>query len=138
MFYSECHFNSYIVVMLHRHHHRNRQHRQTSRITYKTIIIRQIEQFLIAASLFELIFDSYHDEFEYSWRLEFENPDAGHEYLAPLGMVEFCETISPVLPSIRYLVSRDQFLLLYKPDTTAVTTARSSLGSTTDSQIDHD
>jgi hypothetical protein len=72
--------------MLHRHH-------QMPRITYKTIIIRQIEQLLIAASLFEL--DSDHDGFEYSWRLEFEDSDEDHEYLVPLEMIEFYETINP-------------------------------------------
>jgi len=87
--------------MLHCHHR------------YKTIIIRQIERFLIVASLFELIFDSGHDGFKCSWRLEFEDSEEDHEYLAPLEMVEFCKTISPVLPSIGYLASRDELSRIY-------------------------
>jgi len=70
------------------------------RNTYKTIIIRQIEQFLIAASPFELIFDSPtgsdYDKIKCIWRLEFEDPD--DERLAPLEMIESCETVNPILP----------------------------------------
>jgi len=47
--------NSYIVIILHCHHHHNRQYYQMPRITYETVIIRQIERFLIAASLLEPI-----------------------------------------------------------------------------------
>jgi hypothetical protein len=81
-----------------------------ARITYRTIIICQIEQFLIAASLFEFILDSPTDadydrlDSEYIWRLE----DSDDEHLAQLEMIEFCDTINPILPSIRYLTSRDQ------------------------------
>ena len=78
------------------------------RIAYKAIIVCQIEQFLIAASLFELILDSptNHDRLEYIWRPEFEDPN--DEHLAPLEVIKFCETINPVPPSVRYLASRDQ------------------------------
>jgi len=81
------------------------------RTTYKTIIIRQIEQFLIAVSLFELILDSPTDHATGSGRLESEDPDDAH--LAPLEVTEFCETIYPILPSIRYLASRDQLSRSY-------------------------
>jgi hypothetical protein len=112
-------FTPYIVVNVmacHRHHHQNRQYHQMPRITYKTIIVRQIEQFLIAASLFELILDSPTDS-DYDrldseiWRLKFEDSD--DEHLAPLEMIEFCKTINPILPSIRYLAYRDQLSRSY-------------------------
>jgi len=80
------------------------------RITYKTIIIRQVEQFLIAASLLELIpgTDVSNDSDSVEWRLKSEPEDEENEHLASLEMVEFCETIYPILPNTRHLASRDQ------------------------------
>jgi hypothetical protein len=61
------------------------------RITYKTIIIRQFEQSLIATSLFGLILDSDDHELKYSFRLEFEDDERNH-----MATIEFCETCSPI------------------------------------------
>jgi hypothetical protein len=75
-----------------------------------TIIIRQVEQFLIAASLLELILDTDTSDGLSApgpvvrWRLKFE-PEDGN--LIPLEMIEFCESIYPVLLTTRYLASCD-------------------------------
>jgi hypothetical protein len=92
-------------------------------ITYRTIIIRQVEQFLIAASLLELILDTdaSDDSPTVKRRLNFEPEDEENENLALPEIIESCETIYPVLPTTRYLASRDQFSRSYhfltRPDT---------------------
>jgi len=79
------------------------------RITYKRIIIRQFERFLIAASLLELILDSDTDDSNgldfklVDWQLKFEPEDGENEHLALLEMIEFCETVYLVLLSTRFL-----------------------------------
>jgi len=89
------------------------------RITYKKIIIRQFEQFLIAANLLELIFnsDDYWLENSEPWGLglaqEFEDTELEREPLIPLEIMEFCEIIYPVLPLIRYLAPRDRLSRSY-------------------------
>ena len=66
--------------------------------TNKTIVIRQIEQFLIAASTIELILDLSKDRVVGSGRLESKDPD--ERQLAPLEMIEFFETIYLTINSL--------------------------------------
>jgi hypothetical protein len=82
---------------LHCHHDRDQNH-QMPRITYKTVIIRQVEQFLIAASLLELILDTdTSDDLTVKWRLKFEPEDEENKNLAPLEMIEFFKSLHHLL-----------------------------------------
>ena len=52
----------------------------------------------------------------YSRRLGFEDEDSldseYSEHIAPLWMIEFCETIYPILPLINKMTTTDLFFLL--------------------------
>jgi hypothetical protein len=82
------------------------------RITYKTIIVRQVEQLSIAANLLEFVLDTDSRGDSVEGRLKFEPGDEEDEHLAPLE-IKFCETVYPVLPTTRYLASRDQLSRSY-------------------------